>query len=296
MRTLTLTIDERLAGREVKSLLAQELRMSESLIRRVKLRETGILLNGRRAFTTARVEAGDVLTAEVGDAPDAPRPHPMPAPLDVLFEDEDILILNKPAGIAVHQSTRDPEELTLENALASYLPPDCIPHPVSRLDRGTTGIITFAKNGYMHELLRRMLHTPGFRRESRGIAAGAVIPPQGTVTLPIGLAEGSTYQRAVRQDGAPSCTEYETLARAGDFTLLRLVPHTGRTHQLRVHMAALGFPLAGDWLYGTRDARIARPALHSYALWLTHPLTGEALHLTAPLPADMMALLSHNTP
>ena len=119
MRTLTLPIDERLAGRTVKSLLAQELRMSESLIRRVKLRETGILLNGVRAFTTASVQAGDVLTAEIGDAPDAPRPRPMPMPLEVLFEDEDILILNKPAGLAVHQSTRDPEELTLENALSA---------------------------------------------------------------------------------------------------------------------------------------------------------------------------------
>ncbi len=293
MRTLTLTIDEHLAGRTVKSLLAQELRMSESLIRRVKLRETGILLNGVRAFTTACVRAGDVLTAEIGDAPDAPRPHPMAAPLAVLYEDADILILNKPAGLAVHQSTRDPEELTLENALAAYLPPDCIPHPVSRLDRGTTGIITFAKNGYMHELLRRMLHTPGFRREYRGVAAGAVEPPRGAVTLPIGLAEGSTYQRAVRPDGAPSRTEYETLARSGGFTLLRLIPCTGRTHQLRVHMAALGFPLAGDWLYGARDPRIARPALHSAELWLTHPLTGTALHLTAPLPEDMAALLAN---
>lgn len=291
MRTLTLPIDERLAGRTVKSLLAQELRMSESLIRRVKLRETGILLNGVRAFTTASVQAGDVLTAEIGDAPDAPRPRPIPMPLEVLFEDEDILILNKPAGLAVHQSTRDPEELTLENALAAYLPQDCIPHPVSRLDRGTTGIITFAKSGYMHELLRRMLHSSEFRREYRGIAAGAVEPPMGAVTLPIGLADGSTYQRAVRPDGAPSRTEYASLAQANGFTLLRLVPCTGRTHQLRVHMAALGFPLAGDWLYGMQDARIARPALHSYELWLTHPLTAEALHFIAPLPEDMAELL-----
>ena len=116
-------------------------------------------------------------------------------------------------------------------------------------------------------------------------------PAKGEITLPIGFAEGSTYQRAVQPGGAPSRTEYEALAYANGATLLRLIPHTGRTHQLRVHMAALGFPLVGDWLYGTRDVRIARPALHSFALRLTHPLTGEQLRLEAPLPEDMAALL-----
>ncbi len=293
MRTLTMTIGPSLAGREVKSLLSREFRMSESLIRRVKLRETGILLNGKRAFTTARVQAGDILTAEVGDAPGMPRPRPMQIPLHILWEDEDILILNKAAGIAVHQSSRDPEEPTLENALAAYLPGDAVPHPVSRLDRGTTGVMTFAKSGYVHELLRRMLHTEDFRREYRGVAVGAVAPERGLLSLPIGPADGSGYQRAVRPDGAPSETLYETLARSNGLTLLRLVPRTGRTHQLRVHMAAIGFPLAGDWLYGARDARIARPALHSYELWLRHPLTGEGLHLTAPMPEDMAALLKN---
>lgn len=289
MRTLTLAITDALAGRDVKSLLQRELQISESLTRRLKLRETGITLNGVRAFTTARVKAGDILSAEIGDAPDSPRPKPMESELHVLYEDADILILNKPAGIAVHRSTRDPEELTLENALAHYLPPSDYPHPVSRLDRGTTGIITFAKNGYMHELLRRQLHTGDFYREYRGIACGSV--ECGRTDAPIGLAENSTYKRAVRPDGAPSLTEYAALTQRNGFTLLRLIPHTGRTHQLRVHMAAIGHPLAGDWLYGERRQDILRPALHSFFLHLRHPLTGEELHITAPLPDDMEALL-----
>ena len=95
----------------------------------------------------------------------------------------------------------------------------------------------------------------------------------------------------MRDDGAPSRTEYEVLAQNEDFSLLRLVPYTGRTHQLRVHMAALGYPLAGDWLYGTEDKElIPRPALHSYELWFTQPVTGKVLHFTAPLPEDMAAL------
>jgi len=291
MRTLTLVVTDALAGRDVKSLLQRELRISESLTRRLKLRETGIMLNGRRAFTTARVQAGDVLAAEVGDDPNTPRPKPMAAKLDVLYEDEDILILNKPAGLAVHQSTRDPEELTLENALAAYLPSGDYPHPVSRLDRGTTGVITFAKNGYMHELLRQQLHTHDFYREYRGIACGSMENTTGSIDSPIGLANNSTYKRAIRPDGAASLTEYEALSRKNGFTLLRLIPRTGRTHQLRVHMASAGHPLAGDWLYGERHPHISRPALHSHSLHLKHPLTGETLDMTAPLPEDMAALI-----
>ena len=152
--------------------------------------------------------------------------------------------------------------------------------------------MTVAKNGYMHELLRRRMHTEKFRREYRGITVGQVEPPHGHITLPIGFYEGSSYQRAITPDGAPSHTEYEALAYTERFTLLRLVPHTGRTHQLRLHMASIGYPLAGDFLYGTEDKTlIERAALHSAELWLEHPITGEALHFFCPLPADMQRLM-----
>ena len=106
------------------------------------------------------------------------------------------------------------------------------------------------------------------------------------------MAEGSTYQRAIREDGQPARTKYMSLAQNERFTLLRLLPHTGRTHQLRLHMAALGYPLAGDWLYGAEDrALIARPALHSHELTLTHPVTGESIHLVSGLPEDMRRLM-----
>lgn len=295
MRTRSLTIDESLSGRTVGSVLSDRLLLSATLIRRLKRRETGILLNGARAFTTARVRAGDVLTAEIGDEA-APTARPMPMPLSVIYEDEDLLVIDKPAGIAVHPG-RDPDEVTLENALAAYLGAGETAHPVSRLDRGTTGLMTIAKSGYVHELLRRQLHTDAFRREYCGVCTGRIEPPEGTIALPIGFAEGSHYQRAVTTDGAPSSTGYETLevldTPGGQISLLRLLPHTGRTHQLRVHLAAIGHPLVGDWLYGREEPeRIARPALHSCALYLTQPLTGERLHLLAPLPADMARLLS----
>lgn len=273
------------------SLLKHELACSESHISRLKRREAGILLEGRRCYVTARVKAGDELCVEIGDQPDG---HivPMQYPLDVRFEDDDLLILNKPAGISVHQSTRDPQEITLENAVCYYLGGLISPHPVSRLDRGTSGLIAFAKSGYIHERLRRQMHTSGYARTYLGIACGRVLPERGEITLPIGMAEGSTYQRAICEDGQDAHTEYESLAVNERFTLLLLVPHTGRTHQLRLHMSAAGYPLAGDWLYGAEDrALIARPALHSHTLTLTHPITAEVIHLSAELPEDMKRLI-----
>lgn len=290
MRPLTLKIDESTAGRAVKSLLRHELAASDAHISRLKRRDNGILLNGKPCYVTARVQAGDELQMEIGDEPDG---HivPMSFPLDVRFEDEYLLIIDKPAGIAIHQSTRNPEELTLENAVCAYLGGSISPHPVSRLDRGTSGLILFAKSGYLHERLRRMQHTGAFIRTYQGIAIGRVEPPRGRIERPIGLAEGSTYRRAVTEGGAPARTEYRTLARSERLTLLELLPKTGKTHQLRVHMASVGYPLAGDWLYGERnDALIARPALHSCSLELTHPITGERIKLVSELPEDMRVL------
>lgn len=291
MRTLTYTATQADDGRTVLSLLRRELLCSDSHISRLKKREEGILLNHVRCYVTARVQAGDVLSVEIGDQPDG---HivPMAFPLSVVFEDDDLLILDKPAGISVHQSTRDPEEVTLENAICHYLGGNISPHPVSRLDRGTSGLIAFAKSGYIHERLRRQMHTSAYARTYLGIACGHVSPTSGVIELPIGMAQGSTFQRAIQPDGQSARTEYETLAQNERFTLLQLTPRTGRTHQLRLHMAAVGYPLAGDWLYGAEDrALIARPALHSYELTLTHPITGEMIRLAAELPEDMRRLI-----
>jgi 23S rRNA pseudouridine1911/1915/1917 synthase len=285
------TIGSAAEGRTVLSLLRREFACSDAHISRLKRRENGILLNGATCYVTARVHAGDTLAIEIGDEPDG---HivPMQYPLDVRYEDEDLLVIDKPAGIAVHQSTRNPEELTLENAVCFYLGGRISPHPVSRLDRGTSGLVTFAKSGYIHERLRRQMHTDMYARVYLGIACGRVDPPRGVIEQPIGMAKGSTYQRAVSLEGQPARTEYETLAFNDRFTLLRLVPHTGRTHQLRLHMAAAGYPLAGDWLYGAEDrSLIARPALHSHELTLIHPLTGVRIHLVSELPEDMRRLI-----
>ena len=165
----------------MESVLTNEFALSKSLIRRLKRRETGILLNGARAYTTARVRAGDVLSAEIGDAA-ANAVRPIGMPLAIVYEDEDLLVIDKPAGLPVHP-TQNPDEMTLEHALAAYLQPDEGVHPVSRLDRGTTGLMAVAKNGYMHELLRRRLHTDAYFREYRGVCVGELVPRAGQIVL-----------------------------------------------------------------------------------------------------------------
>ena len=277
----------------VKGILRGSLQLSYTLLKSLKWRENAILLNGQSVHVNAIVHAGDVVSVALSER--TPREDlycANAAKPDIVYEDDDLLVLNKPAGVAMHPKSGDASAPSLAAMLTSYLGEGSVPHFVSRLDKGTSGLLIAAKSGYVHDRLRRALHSSDLRREYRAVAVGRVEPPYGVIDAPIGRAEGSIIRRCVRADGLPSLTEYETLQVNDRFTLLRLRPQTGRTHQLRVHMAYLGHPLAGDWLYGTEDKTlIARPALHSYELWFTQPVTGQELHFTAPIPQDMQRLM-----
>lgn len=267
-----------------------------SLLKSLKWRDSAILLNGAPATVAAVLRSGDVVTVDVSDS-NVLSEHitPVDIPLDILYEDEDLLILNKSAGIAVHSAALTEETTTVAGAVAHHLGGAPF-HPVNRLDRGVTGIMVVAKSGYIHHRCMAILHTDDFRREYRGICLGVPSPAAGTIDLPIARDPESVLKRRIDPGGLPACTAYETLRTAGGLSLLRLRPFTGRTHQLRLHCAAVGHPLAGDWLYGAEDpSLIARPALHSCELWLRHPLSGELLHLTAPLPEDMRVLVKDRT-
>ena len=293
MRVLHCTVPAAYDGRPLKHLLRGELGISSTLLKTLKWRAGAITLNGESVRVNALVRTGDEVRITLSErAPRETDVAPLDLPLDIVYEDEDLLVLNKRAGLAMHPMSTDLAAPNLAGALVAYLGAGTVPHFVSRLDKGTSGLLIAAKSGYVHELLRRALHSEALRREYRALAVGHVMPPRGVIDAPIARAEGSLVKRCVSPDGLPSRTEYEVLSYHGGLTLLRLAPLTGRTHQLRVNMASLGCPLAGDWLYGTEDkALIARPALHSYTLWFTHPLTGEALHFTAPLPEDMERLI-----
>ena len=293
MRILTHTVLPEEDGRMVKGILRGGLQLSYTLLKSLKWRENAILLNGQNVHVNAIVRAGDVVSVALSErTPREDLYRKNAAAPDIVFEDEDLLVLNKPAGVAMHPKADDAAAPSLAAMLTGYLGEGSVPHFVSRLDKGTSGLLIAAKSGYVHDRLRRALHSSELRREYRAVAVGQVTPPRGVINAPIGRADGSIIRRCVREDGLVSRTEYEVLQTTERFTLLRLRPETGRTHQLRVHMAYLGHPLAGDWLYGTEDKNlIARPALHSYELWFTHPVTGQELHFTAPIPQDMQRLL-----
>lgn len=295
METITRIITPEEAGSTVRHILKATLHFSSHAISRLTRAETGILVNGVRSRTTRILEAGDLLTVETGDhRPPRTAVTPGDWPLPVVWEDGHLLVVNKPAGMTAHASNFVPDTPTVAGALAWERGTEFVFHPVNRLDKGTTGLMVVAKSGYVHDLLRRSLHTQRFYREYRGICVGCPQPLQGTVDAPIGRNEASVVARMVRPDGVPAVSEYEVLAQGDGMAFLKLVPQTGRTHQLRVHMAYLGCPLAGDWLYGKEEPElIGRPALHSYALKLVHPVTGESLELTAPLPADMERLMKN---
>lgn len=291
MRVLTLQITDDFAQRKVGHLLRGELKLSYSLVKSLKWRENAILLNGQRVNTDVRVKAGDVLTVNVADRKEEVMvDETVPLP-QVLWEDDDLLIINKPSGITVHAAALTGNPVTVEKMVARYLGGGAF-HPVNRLDRGVSGIMVVAKNGHAHARTMALLHTDDFRREYRGICHGVPSPAAGKINLPIGRDMASAVKRKIDQEGQPSLTEYEVLQVCTEGALLRLRPLTGRTHQLRLHMAAVGHPLLGDWLYGVEHPALPhRVALHSYELWLTHPITGEKLHITAPLPQEMEQLL-----
>ncbi len=293
-RRLTLTVASAWDGEKIDTLLRRELGLSGTVIKRIKWLEDGILLDGVRAITGQRAAAGQVLSVRVDD-PDRPDAvPPMPGPVDVVYEDQDLLVVNKAPGVTVHPGPGNGRE-TLCNYIAYYYRQKGETsgvHPVHRLDRGTSGLLVMAKHPLAQERLKGQLHTAAFRRIYLAVCDGAPVPEQGRVEVPIGRVSGSLIMRQADPSGQPAATRYRVVERAGDRALVELALETGRTHQIRVHMAWLGCPLTGDFLYGREDrALIARPALHSSELFLTHPITGAALHWTAPLPEDMAALL-----
>ena len=280
-------------GATVRHILRARLHFSAHAISRLVRVPDGILVNGQPVHTPFILRTGDRLDVQTADhRPPSAVITPGPWPLPVLWEDEHILVVNKPAGMTAHASNFLPDTPTVAGALAWSRGAEFIFHPVSRLDKGTTGLMVIAKSGYIHDLLRRSLHTPDFRREYRAVCVGRPVPDKGTINAPIGRDTRSAVARMVRPDGSPAVSHYQVLKTQGAFSLLRLRPETGRTHQLRVHMASIGCPLVGDWLYGVENLTlISRPALHSAALALVHPVTRELISVSAPIPDDMQRLL-----
>lgn len=291
MREVSYCITPEDDGKEAKAVLRRRLGLSTRGLARLK-RTRSLRLCGAPIYVTARVQAGDVLTfwMEEEKRQDI---LPVAGPLDIRYEDEDLLIVHKPAPLACQTTPGQPTG-ALANWVAAYEQGRgrFTFRPVNRLDKGTSGLMVIARHAHAHHLLMQQLHTPDFIRQYEAVAQGVLQPPKGVIDLPIRKVEAASVRREVHPDGKRAVTAYWTERVCGDVSLLRLQLQTGRTHQIRVHLSHLGHPIVGDFLYGTQDGRLPqRFALHACHLEVTQPMTGARLCLDAPLPPELEALL-----
>ncbi|MGN0531430.1 MAG: RluA family pseudouridine synthase [Eubacterium sp.] len=281
MRILEFVVENRDNGRRIKDFL-RDFGVSSSLLVKLKHSRDGIAVNGSFARTIDTVYSGDVLRITIDSSGHMPSPTEMD--IDVLYEDEDILVLDKPPFIPVHESRNHIGD-TLSNFVAYHVEQDTAFRAVFRLDRDTSGAVLVAK----HELAASKL-AGKIDKDYYALVSGVVDEP-GVVDAPVSRCGDSIIKRRVSTDGEYAVTRYYPLAQYGEYSLVRFKLLTGRTHQIRVHMSYIGHPLLGDSLYDGSTDLINRQALHCGDIYFTHPITGEDIHITSPFPSDMKNLM-----
>ena len=286
----TVTADE--AGATVQEVLTGPMGISRRMIQKLT-RAKGIELNRRAPFLGRKVKAGDVVSARV-HFEEEPGLEPVDMPLSIVHEDGDVLVIDKPPFVLVHPTTPEQRE-TLSHGVAHHLAERGVRakvRPVHRIDRDTSGLVLFAMSAVAHQRLDRQLREGGVGRVYLALVEGVVEGDAGTVDAPIARDPRNPNLRAVRPGGEPARTRWRVAERYPRATLLVLELDTGRTHQIRVHMAHLGHPVLGDRQYGRRGVDlIRRQALHASRLTFHHPASGEALAFEAPLPPDISAAI-----
>lgn len=295
-RTITYSITANQQNMTIQQFLKMQGYSRQNIVALKKLPES-ILVNGRWEYVSYRLQEGEELTIVMAEDSSSAKIVPINLPLTIVYEDEDILILNKPANMPIHPSLNNYEN-TLANAVAYYYEQQNKPfifRCVNRLDRDTTGLTILAKNMLSAGILSEMISKREIQREYLAIADGiGITPKSGTINAPIARMDGSTIERCVDfENGERAVTHYEVLQESieNNLSLINLWLETGRTHQIRVHMKHLGYPLIGDFLYHPENTKISRQALHAHRLTFLHPITKEPLCFTAPLPEDMANLL-----
>ena len=265
-----------------------------------RLIETGrVTVAGRTAAKSCRLEGGELVEAELPD-PEPTQALPQDIPLDVVYEDEDVIVVNKPAGLVVHPAPGHPDG-TLVNALLHHcgsslsgIGGELRPGIVHRIDRDTSGLIIAAKNDAAHQALSAQLQDHTLARTYEAVVVGNLREDRGTVDAPIGRHHTDRKKMSVTdRGGRAAVTHWEVLERFQGFTHVRCRLETGRTHQIRVHMAHLGHPICGDTVYGARKPvpGLTGQCLHAVGLRFIHPRTGEAVELSCPLSDAFTALL-----
>jgi 23S rRNA pseudouridine1911/1915/1917 synthase len=287
------------AGQRLDRFLRRELPEHSRAFLQKLIEQGDARVNGRAAKASYGVRAGDEVNVEIPPLRIL-ETQPEDIPLDVLFEDDDLIVVNKPAGLVVHPAAGN-QEHTLVNALLHHCRGRLAgiggverPGIVHRLDKGTSGCIVVAKTDFAHQTLVTQFKSRGVRKIYRAVCWGKFERASGHIETVIGRSERDRKKMSARvARGRQAVTDYRVLKQLADFASVELHIHTGRTHQIRVHMAHIGHPIVGDGMYGRArqtNISIARPLLHAYKLGFTHPRSQQFVEFTAPVPEDMVRL------
>lgn len=292
-RNIDYIIDEDSAGLRVEQFLRRK-RYSGQNLSEIKRMPKSILVNGVHYYMRQELSKGDYLQVRICETKNSEKIPPTKLPLDIIYEDEDLLVLNKPAGMPIHPSLNNYTN-SMANALAYYFQSQGKPfifRCCNRLDRDTSGLTIVSKHLVSGSILSDMTKYREVHREYLAIARGSVTPSEGTIQAPLGRKEGTIIERTVDwEHGEDAVTHYKVVKEANGHSLVSLRLETGRTHQIRIHMKYLGYPLIGDYLYNPDMEYMTRQALHSHHMEFTHPITGEHMSFTAPLPEDMARVM-----
>lgn len=294
---MEITVDKELAGLTVKKVLFDRLKFSRAAITSLKTRDMGISVNGEHKTVRYVLSEGDVLRLLVEDTAPSPRIRESRGDIDVLLEDDHILAVNKPAGMAVHPSKKLQDDTLAGRILYHRYP--MVFRAAGRLDKNTSGVVICAKNQVISAKFFHMIKDHRIKKEYLVLTESKLTPPEsGEINLCIRRDEISYIKRVcfaadgTEKDSETALTTFTLLASRSPYHLFLASPVTGRTHQLRAHFSAIGFPLAGDTLYGTESTVIDRQALHALRLSFDHPATGEPVSVTAPLHEDFQKALT----
>ena len=280
---------------KVKQVINNEFNISYNLLVKLK-KNKRIFLNGNATYIDKEIHDGDEISLIIDFKEDSSNIVSTKMDLTILYEDDVLLIIDKPAGIPVHPSILHYDN-SLSNGVKYYF--DTINlskkiRPVNRLDRNTSGIVIFAKNEYIQDALSKQMQSGVFKKEYIAICKGSFDKKTGIISAPIARKENSIIERCVNPSGDVAITHYKVLKEFsidGELLSKLLINlETGRTHQIRVHMAYICHPILGDSLYGTESDLINRQALHAYKVEFIHPLTKEAISITASIPEDMKVI------
>lgn len=268
----------------LKSIIRNKLKISNRLLIKLK-NSNNIFVNGIAVPINYEIHKNDLIEVKI-EFIEIDDILPEKMDLDILYEDEYILAINKMPGIVVHPSSYHPDG-TIANGVKYYLNNKRKIRPINRLDRDTSGVVLFAKNEYIQELFT----TLNISKEYIAIVDGVLASPKGTINANITRKENSIMERCVSEAGQTAITHYEVIKRYDTYSVLSVKLETGRTHQIRVHMAYIGNPIVGDTMYGKETTVIDRQALHSYKTSFIHPITNKEVCIVAELPEDMKKLI-----